>query len=91
MPIKIESSGTCINNLAALSGIHLKNLLKCGITLIFGIRSSPVVGSALLNLKFGIWDDKTIAPALQPANEAPLCQFLTIACQIGVSIKVLAK
>ena len=76
---------------ASLSGIHLKNLLKCGMTRISGSRFKPGVGDFLSKRKFGIWADRTIAPALHPASDAPLCQFSRIAFQTGVSMRTSAR
>ena len=60
----------------------------------FGNNPNPFTSSLFLPifiLIFGTQVVNAIAPALQPANEAPFCHSLTIAFQTRESLKVSAK
>ncbi len=89
--MSIVFSGACNKTFAALSGIQRKNLLKCGITRIVGRRLRPGVGSRFVKRKLGMCALIAMAPALQPASDAPVRQLFSIAFQTGVSMRVSAK
>ena len=91
MPITMVSLGAWSNTFAAESGIQRKNLLKCGMTRMSGRRLKPGVGSRLVNRKLGMCALIAMAPALQPASDAPVRQLSSMAFMTGVLASVVAR
>lgn len=56
-----------------------------------GMILNPGIPSLLILKKLGTSELIAIAPALQPASDAPASQFFSISAQSGVSRSELAK
>ena len=83
IPISIVPLGALSRTFAAESGIQRKNLSKCGITRRLGRMLNPGVGGRFVNRKFGISPHIAMAPALHPASDAPVFQFLELLAKLG--------